>query len=262
MALLKGLKWTLRSLGPKWVAREIARRIVGLPYTYNGILVKDDTTFRLIRRVASKGSVWGEGDMVFFRNKLGVFAVPYKDIDLLRLIAEEDFEMMYGYLDVKGKTVADIGAYLGETIVLFARMGARHIHAYEPVYYGLLEHNLLLNNVTNVTVHPYGVWIEEDVYGVIPAGMGTGLKIGDTKITTKPIGDAIVDVVKMDCEGCEWALLTLTCQEIRRAEEYAIEIHGPEPPLVRKMEKCGFQSRRIPGSDRPPMLSIWHFKRL
>jgi len=130
MALLKGLRLTLRSMGPKSVAKEITRRIVGKPYTYNGILVKDDATFRLVRKLASKGSVWRQGDMVFSRNKLGIFAVPYKDIQLLRLLADEDFEMMYGYLDVKGKTVADIGAYLGETTVLFARMGARHINVY------------------------------------------------------------------------------------------------------------------------------------
>ncbi len=262
MALLKGLKLTLRSMGPKWVAREIIRRIAGIPYTYNGILVKDDVTFRAIRSLVSKGSMWVQGDKVFFRSKLGIFAVPYKDIVLLRPLAEEDYEMLYGYLDVKGKTVADIGGYLGETTVLFARMGARHIHVYEPVFYRLLEYNLQLNNVTNATVHPYGVWIEEDVYGVALQVSGTGLKIGDIKITTKPIGDAIVDVVKMDCEGCEWALLTLTCQEIRRAEEYAIEIHGSEPPLVRKLEKCGFQSRLIPSSNLAPMWSIRHFKRL
>jgi FkbM family methyltransferase len=260
MALLKGLRLTLRSMGPKWVAKEITRRIVGKPYTYNGILVKDDATFRLIRILASKGSVWGNKDEVFFRNKLGIFAVPYKDMELLRPLSEENFEEMYGYLDVRGKTVADIGAYLGETTVLFARMGAHHIYAYEPIFYGLLERNLRLNNVINATVHPYGVWIEEDFYRVVPAGMATGLTIGDTEIRTKPIGDAIVDVVKMDCEGCEWALLTLTCQEIRRAEEYAIEIHGPEPLLVRKLEKCGFHARRIPSSNLAPMWSIWHFK--
>jgi hypothetical protein len=139
MVSLKGLRLTLRSMGPKYVAKEIIRRIAGIPYTYNGILVKDDATFLLIRRLASKGSVWGQGNTVFVRNKLGVFTVSSKDIQLLRPLAEEDFEMMYGYLDVKGKTVADIGAYLGETTVLFARMGARHIHAYEPVFYRLLE---------------------------------------------------------------------------------------------------------------------------
>jgi len=103
MALLKGLKLTLRSMGPKWVAKEITRRIAGKPYTYNGILVEDDATFRLIRSLASSGSVWGQEDKVFFRNKLGTLAVPYKDIQLLHLLAGEDFEMMYGYLMSKAK---------------------------------------------------------------------------------------------------------------------------------------------------------------
>jgi FkbM family methyltransferase len=263
MALLKGIKLTLRSMGPKYVAKEIIRRIAGIPYTYNGIKIKDDATFLLIRRLAYNGSVWRQGDLVFFRSELGIFAVPYKDIQLLYPLVGENFEEMYGYLDVRGKVVSDIGAYLGETTVLFARMGARHIHAYEPVYYRLLEHNLRLNNITNATAHPYGVSIEGDIYGVNLDGTASGVRIGDIKIRTKPIGDAIVDVVKMDCEGCEWALLTLTCQEIRKAEEYAIEIHGPEPLLVRKMEKCGFRAERIWRSNHILIyLSIWHFKRL
>jgi hypothetical protein len=108
MALLKGLKWRLRSMGPKYVAKEIIRRIAGTPYTYNGILIKDDATFRAIRNLAPKGSVWRRGDTVFFRNKLGIFAVQCKDIRLPFLLVAEDFETLYGYLDVKGKNVADI----------------------------------------------------------------------------------------------------------------------------------------------------------
>jgi len=258
MALLKGLKWALRSMGPKWVAREIARRITGKPYTYNGILVKDDATFRLIRILASKGSVSGQGDKVLFRNKLGTFAVLYKDIQLLRSLADEDIEMMYGYLDVKGKTVADIGAYLGETTVLFARMGARHIHAYEPLFFEYVEFNLKLNNITNATVHPYGVFIEEDTYGVAITGSGSGLLAGGTQIKVMPIEEAIADVVKMDCEGCEWSLLSIPCDVIKRAEEYAIEIHGPEPLVVRKLEKCGFLAKLC--TRLAPQISIWYFK--
>jgi len=245
-------------MGPKWVAKEITRRIVGKPYTYNGILITDDATFRLVRKLASKGSVWRQGDMVFCRNKLGIFAVYSKDIELLRLLADEDFEMMYGYLDVKGKTVADMGAYLGETTVLFARMGARHINAYEPVFFKYVEFNLKLNNITNATVYPYGVFIEEDTYGVATEGTASGMRTGNTQIEVKPIEEAIADVVKMDCEGCEWSLLTTPCAVIKRAEEYGIEIHGAEPPLVRKMEKCGFSAKL---HDRlASWLSIWHFK--
>jgi FkbM family methyltransferase len=258
MAFLEVLRLTLRSMGPKVVAKEITRRIAGKPYTYNGILVKDVATFRAVRNLASKGSVWRQGDMVFFRNKLGIFAVYSKDIQLLNNVAVEDFEMMYGYLDVKGKTVADIGAYLGETTVLFARMGARHINAYEPVYFKYVEFNLKLNNITNATVYPYGVFIEEDTYGVATEGTASGMRTGNTQIKVKPIEEAIADVVKMDCEGCEWSLLTTPCAVIKRAEEYAIEIHGAEPPLVRKLERCGFSAKL---HDRlASWLSIWHFK--
>jgi FkbM family methyltransferase len=245
-------------MGPKWVAKEIIRRIVGKPYTYNGILVKDDATFRLIRILASKGSVWGQGDKVFFRNKLGIFAVHSKDIQLLRPLADEDFEMMYGYLDVKGKIVADIGAYLGETAVLFAKMGAHYIHAYEPIFYKYVEANLRLNGIHNAAVHPYGVSLEKDAYGVAVDGAGSGLLVGGVEIKVKPVEEALAEVVKMDCEGCEWSLLPTPCAVIKKAEEYVIEIHGPEPPLVRKLERCGF-SAKLRG--RPaPQTSIWHFK--
>ena len=84
------------------------------------------------------------------------------------------------------------------------------------------------------------------------------MRTGNTQIEVKPIEEAIADVVKMDCEGCEWSLLPTPCAVIKKAEEYAIEIHGPEPPLVRKMEKCGFSAKL---HDRlASWLSIWHFK--
>jgi len=260
MAFLRGLTLTLRSMGPRWAAEEVARRVVGKSYTYNGIVVKDDATFRLIRSLASRGSVWRRGDEVFFRNKLGVFAVSSKDMHLLRTLAEEDFEEMYGCLDVRGKTVADIGAYLGETAVLFAKMGARYVHAYEPVFYRYAELNLRLNGVYNAAVYPYGVSPEEDVYGVALDGAGTGLMAGGVEIKAKPVGEVLAEVVKMDCEGCEWSLMAASCAVVKRAEEYVIEIHGPEPLLVRKLERCGF-SAKLRG--RPaPQTSIWHFKSL
>lgn len=204
------------------------------------------------------GSIWAEGSEVFFRNRLGVFAVLVEDVNLLRLLTE-DFEYQYGYLDVRDRTVADVGAYLGETAVMFARMGARWVHAYEPVYYKYVMRNLELNNITNATVHPYGMWTEEDVFHINLRKSASGLAVGEFKIEVKPVEDVIADVVKMDCEGCEWSLLTLPCPTIRKAEEYAIEIHGPEPPLVRKLEKCGYAAKRVVSiSD---LISVWYFKR-
>jgi len=266
MAILKGVLLTLKVMGLKYTIREAIRRTLRMPYIYNGVAVKDAVTFRVLRGLAARGHMWTNGNEVFFRNEFGVFAVPVEDVNLLGVFGEgllgvfpEGLKSMYGYLDVKGKVVADVGAYLGETAVMFARMGARWVHAYEPVYYKYAMRNLELNNITNATVHPYGVWTEEDMLNIALAGTASGLATGEFKIETKPVEDVIADVVKIDCEGCEWSLLTLTCPTIRKAEEYAIEIHGPAPPLVRKLEKCGYAAKEV--ASVTTLVTLWHFRR-
>ena len=220
---LRGVLFTLKVMGFKWTIREAIRRALRIPYVYNGIAVKDTATFRVLRGLAARGHMWTNGNEVFFRNEFGVFAVPVEDVNLLGVFPEgllgvfpEGLKSMYGYLDVKGKVVADVGAYLGETAVMFARMGARWVHAYEPVYYKYAMRNLELNNVANATVHPYGVWTEEDVFHINLGGPASGLAVGEFKIEVKPVEDVITDVVKMDCEGCEWSLLTLPVPRLEK----------------------------------------------
>ena len=66
--------------------------------------------------------------------------------------------------------------------------------------------------------------------------------------------------VKMDCEGCEEALIRTPCDVLRKAEEYIVEIH----PLVsvesvmKYMESCGFSAspRKVYSSE----LVIYHFR--
>jgi FkbM family methyltransferase len=247
-------------MGAGYVAREALRRLLGRPYAYNGITVRDDATFHLLRKLSGVGEVWAEGGLVYFRNRLGVFSAPRLDMFLMFL--EEDLEEVYGALDVGGRTVADVGAYLGETAVLFARRGAGRIYAYEPVFYRYVARNLRLNNVTNAVVEPYGLWFEEDELSVEPAGAGTGLTPGGFVIRVRPLGEALTraDVVKMDCEGCEWSLITTPCDVVRHVEEYVIEVHGPSTPVVRKMEKCGYRPMLL--GHRTPLLSTWHFRLL
>jgi hypothetical protein len=70
-------------------------------------------------------------------------------------------------------------------------MGARHVHAYEPVFYELAELNLRLNGVSNATVHPHGLWIEDGWLDVARAGGGTGLMRGGARIRVRPIAEAL-----------------------------------------------------------------------
>jgi hypothetical protein len=92
--------------------------------------------------------------------------------------------------------------------VLFARSGAEHIDVYEPIYYHVIRRNLELNGVYNAAVYPYGVSLEDDVLYIAQdteCYACAGLRLGRTEIQTKKITSVLasVEVVKLDCEGCE-----------------------------------------------------------
>ncbi|MEM1902848.1 MAG: FkbM family methyltransferase [Pyrobaculum sp.] len=80
--------------------------------------------------------------------------------------------------------------------------------------------------------------------------MEPGLTVGDDiELKVRRIGDVLreiaeaeggIDLVKMDCEGCEYALLTTPCEVIRLARQYIVEIHRPPTPIVNHMSKCGY----------------------
>jgi len=252
-SLIRGAALTLRRMGAAYLVKEALRRLTGRPYAYRGILIDNATAFRVARALAP--AVWRQGDMVFFRGKFGTFAAPR--LEMFSVFAE-DLKGMYGALDVRDRTVADVGAYLGETAVFFARRGAKYVYAYEPVFYKYAEFNIGLNGV-KAEVRPYGLGVEEDVLHVKPANTATGLAPGSLEMRVRPLAEALMqaDAVKMDCEGCEWALLAVPCGAVRNAEEYVVEVHGPAPQLLRKMEKCGFKSK--PLKSWTPLLSVWHF---
>lgn len=45
---------------------------------------------------------------------------------------ETFLEQPYGILDVKGRDVVDVGAYIGDTALYFRLKGAKRIYAFEP----------------------------------------------------------------------------------------------------------------------------------
>jgi FkbM family methyltransferase len=50
-----------------------------------------------------------------------------------------------------------------------------------------------------------------------------------------------VDFIKLDCEGCEFALISsLPEDELRRAKTWHIEYHARPEPLIQRLQKAGF----------------------
>jgi len=204
--------------------------------------------------------VWKSGRDVYVQTSYGVFAVPEEAASALLRIFTEDFEKLYGYLDVKGRVVADVRAYLGETSVFFAKRGAKKVIAYEPMFWHFLTRNIELNNLTDVVeVRRYGVWFEDETINAELDAVGAGMRFGPVEIELKRADFwGAADVVKMDCGGCEWLLVTQDCKTLRSIEEYVVKIYGPDAFIMNRLLKCGFSARFI--DSVAPFVSMWHFK--
>lgn len=144
-----------------------------------------------------------------------------------------DDEYKLSNLDLKGKVVLDVGANIGDSSVNFASRGAKKVYAFEPLpmIHSYLEKNVELNNMEDIIdVHKVGLSnINTDVeifaksyasactssiyhsvenIGIKPGWVKQKLKLVNAIEYFKLMKIPGVDVLKMDCEGCEYDLLT------------------------------------------------------
>ena len=125
---------------------------------------------------------------------------------------------IYHCFDFKNKNVLDIGGFFGETAILFKKWGAAKVLVFEPLPFHLkiLYQNIKVNNLENsVKIYPYAV-SDTDSYTVLSStakyGSGFGLHEGKYKVRVKTISwekvlkmakNENINIIKVDCEGCE-----------------------------------------------------------
>lgn len=141
--------------------------------------------------------------------------------------------------DLSGQVVVDIGAYVGDSPIAFARRGAR-VHALEPsqTFCAFMCRNLAENALAErVTLHQVGLAENEkrlrtrhDVMHFVQGVSYTLARL-----------PARIDLLKMDCEGAEYALLSdprflehLSPREIR------IEYHRGPDGVVEPLRRSGY----------------------
>ena len=285
---VKGSLMSLRSLGVSVTLLELLRRVLKVRYRINGVVVNDSQVFRSLRKLVLKGyRVYTHSDYLYVDTGWALFRAPLKDARIwswLMAVLAEDIEEFYGCLSVEGNVVLDVDAFMGETSCFFARRGARIVHAFEPVkeFYDVLVDNVRLNDLDGkVITHNYGVWISGGEIAINLSGGGSGLDIRreasgeacleriramDLAKVINVVSDTTEDsdiVAKFDCEGCEYALLSIDREVIRKVKEYVIEIHGAYLPIVHRMLECGYAAKLVKKlSDNGVPLTIWHFRRL
>ncbi len=146
--------------------------------------------------------------------------------------------------DLSGTTVVDVGAYVGDSALAYARQGAL-VHAFEPSQElcSFIRRNAEANGLAGrVVVHDVGLaeraGQRRDRNGILRFAEGVGYALRHLP--------ADVDVLKLDCEGAEYHLLAdprflghLRPREIR------MEFHRGPDPLVAQLRAAGFDVEPI-----------------
>ncbi len=127
----------------------------------------------------------------------------------------------------------DVGANFGDSSLFFAKNGGK-VYAVEPIKsnFGALERNTSLNNrldlqLFNLAIGPEGTLTMSTKKDVLDGGAsGFYLTGGETTEIVKSIPVALflksnglknIDLLKMDCKGCE---KYLTSEDLRSVNQY------------------------------------------
>jgi len=206
-------------------------------------------------------------------NKLGensiiwrsrIFYIPSELMNQFFFVLSEISGYRVYSFERKYNVIIDVGGFLGETAWWFITEGyAKRVIVFEPVYYDLCR-----GNVGDVAeVRPQAIYWRKEVLRFEVKGLGScsspgGERVSDT-ITLSDVLNSLTGniAVKMDCEGCEEALIHTPCDVLRKAEEYIVEIHPwvSVESVAKYMESCGFSaSPRLMYSGGT---AIYHFRR-
>lgn len=191
------------------------------------------------------------GDRVVFRFDESPLEISYGLAELFLLGEYADFE-------VAGKTVLDIGANIGDSIVYFAKRGAQRVIGYEgspPVYRRCLE-NVALNGLTDRAAVRMAVC--GSIGGRIAvrdADMTEGTWVprrgeSGVEVAAVTLEDIVEEwglrqaVLKIDCEGCEYGLLNRSEMVLGAFDSIVIEYHYSPGNLVSILRRAGFTIRK------------------
>jgi FkbM family methyltransferase len=147
----------------------------------------------------------------------------------------------HDFIDVRGRDVVDVGAFVGDTAIYFALRGAKSVIAIEPhpkAYEEMVE-NIRLNGLEDVITpinaglssRPGVICIKNvDVEGTY--GTYHGLSECDMAVPSITLADLIDKynvsrdaILKMDCEGCEYDVILNDYEHVKLFNEIAFEYH-------------------------------------
>jgi FkbM family methyltransferase len=201
-----------------------------------------------------------------------------KEIVIKHIFEDGDFagvfiSQEYSEIDVSNRLIIDIGASICDTALYFVLKGANKILAFEPVpevfYMGL--DNIVSNNLEKTIIYRneavgdvYGFLNIADHSSLIAGGSTLRLDKNGTEIrqvTLTSILDSIQVntegmILKVDCEGCEYALFAeVDTNLLKKLDTIVLEYHNGLQYLPNFLKHHGFTAQKIkPKSEKVGLL--------
>ena len=188
-----------------------------------------------------------------FDNKMVKFEGVSANGDLASVFIKRDYD-----IEVTNKIVLDIGANIGDSSIFFSLKGAEKVIAVEPIFenFNLLVRNIIQNACEKLII-PLMVGISSNNTPVKIRDfnlIGPSFSINDliekdghelTTVTLTQLIDAYnPEVIKMDCEGCEYtAILELKANNLKRIKIIILEYHNGYQTLLVHLNEIGFDCR-------------------
>lgn len=159
--------------------------------------------------------------------------------------------MQYDILDVKGRTVVDIGAYVGDTAIYYAVAGgAKKVYAIEPVrsLFEIAKKNVRLNGLSDkIHVLKLAVAGRGGGHVTISDGFGYSAEKGVSTVSL----DSLVKkyaithgALKVDCEGCEYDIFRhVSSETLKCFDAINVEYHHGHKDIVERLKKEGYEVR-------------------
>jgi FkbM family methyltransferase len=197
-------------------------------------------------------------DEVFHANE---FMAAIKRLKSYIAIQDEIKRGVYDELSVEGKTVIDVGAFMGETANHFVKAGAKKVFAIEP--FSSIEHIQSSQNII-----PLRRAVAAHILPFILTQKGFK-NDGESRVSTHaaPNGNCIAVptlnmnkfladenlknvILKVDCEGDEDFIFNLTAETMQRIDGFMVEAHeaihpGITSDLSSFFSKSGFSTNIV-----------------
>ena len=172
-----------------------------------------------------------------------------------------------GSRNFDGMTVLDVGANIGDTAAVFMSRGASKVYSFEPLpsVFKYLNKTIVENGFSeSIETHCVGlsdkneyinIWIRDGASAgssVITSGVDSlindpiyrseGIELIDAEEYLVLHNIRKIDVIKMDCEHCEYKLFrTDNLLNMLDPELIFLEYHAGAKPIVKLFEKHGYR---------------------